>query len=596
MNINRHLKISYKKIRLYNFLMLFGFLFVLVSCQKGRLIGADDLTSDEVIHDILKGTNLISKNVDSSIVILRNLTDKVYKLNDPRLVAKLHKEIALAYFVKGYFNLSVEEYTHALVSAKQAGDLDLESRILNNIGVCYTKISEYQNAINTFSELMILCKKIDDIEGYYMCLLNQADLNCKLGLFDLARLQLNEVTTYFTSLNKSNILAVAYQILGNIEGKQGEISKEIKNYHKAIEIFTFLKDTASYTSAVRELSLAYARIGDETNSLKYYHIRCSLNGSIDCDVEKGDALLLLGDINYLFNRKQEAIKPYQDAYNYFREKGNEIMRLNALKKLISSMSQVGIRDSFRNLFAQYDSLQTQLYEKQNIEKVAELSLILDTKLNHEKLENEKRNRRKSEQNFYAILFISIGLFAILIILAILYFRINNLYKELFHKNIELLEKQDEAIANLILPQPEQLSAEKTLLSEFNKILLDDGLYSDPGLSLPLAASKLGTNQRYLSFVINQSTGQNFNTYVNKIRINIAQQKILAQHLSQIPVNEELALQVGFSTRQTFIRAFKQFTGLNPAQYKEFAKINDSTSNSSNVSQIEQVSYLQSSEL
>ncbi len=89
---------------------------------------------------------------------------------------------------------------------------------------------------------------------------------------------------------------------------------------------------------------------------------------------------------------------------------------------------------------------------------------------------------------------------------------------------------------------------------------------DADLSLTDLARRLHTNSVILSQVINTGTGQNFNDFVNRYRVDEFKQQIrdpANAHLSFLG----LALDCGFNSKATFNRAFKKFTGGSP---KEFA--------------------------
>lgn len=556
-------------------LLVIGIILIVPSCSKPNIL--NNVKSEVIEVEKLRKeySNLIHTNADTAILLLKELLEATYQINEPDAIAQLHKELGLAYFVKGYFNLAAEEYLIGLEAAKTSTNLELQGRFYNNLGLCYTNLTEYQKGIDAFVEQTKICSDIGDIDGYNMSLLNQAFLNSKIGLYEIALFQLDEAARFFKAKNLDNMIAVCYGIYGNIAGKQGYIDKEIEEYHKAANIFHTLNDTSSYASTVKELSLAYATKGDQTNAMKFYHIKCSLECALQCEFEKGEGEILLGDLNVKFNRSQDAVKPYENALKHFTNMKNEAMQVLVLKKLIGTLYTLDKATEVQPLFILFDSLQTRVNEKQKLDKAIEVSALMDTKMNHIKLNNEVNLRIKREKNLIAISSISLLLLVLLLILFYFLHKQKVIYKELFYKNIELIKKQENITKQNMLATSEVVSAEKSLLLDFNKLLLQEKLYADPNLSLPMAASMLGTNQRYLSFVINQTTGQNFNTYVNKIRVNIAQETLLALDQTAIPVNEELALRVGFSTRQTFIRAFKQFTGLSPAQYKEFVKLKES---------------------
>lgn len=95
------------------------------------------------------------------------------------------------------------------------------------------------------------------------------------------------------------------------------------------------------------------------------------------------------------------------------------------------------------------------------------------------------------------------------------------------------------------------------------------VYRDPDLTLRSLAGKLDLTSKQLSYVINESTGQNFNGYVNQRRIEAV--KLLLRD----PSNKhrsvlELGFDVGFSSKSTFNRVFKETVGSSPSQFRSLA--------------------------
>jgi len=93
------------------------------------------------------------------------------------------------------------------------------------------------------------------------------------------------------------------------------------------------------------------------------------------------------------------------------------------------------------------------------------------------------------------------------------------------------------------------------------------LHSD--LSLSQLASELGISTNHLSQVINSQFGCHFYDFVNRYRIVHSQQILKA---TNTPVKAlVLALDSGFRSTSTFYAAFKKFTGMSLAEYKQSIK-------------------------
>jgi YesN/AraC family two-component response regulator len=92
----------------------------------------------------------------------------------------------------------------------------------------------------------------------------------------------------------------------------------------------------------------------------------------------------------------------------------------------------------------------------------------------------------------------------------------------------------------------------------------NGAFKNSELTLDILAQKIHVNRNSLSHAINAVTGKNFNSFVNEYRIKEAL-RIISK--TPNPYMEELYAQVGFRSRTSFYRTFKQITGLSPREFK-----------------------------
>lgn len=90
-------------------------------------------------------------------------------------------------------------------------------------------------------------------------------------------------------------------------------------------------------------------------------------------------------------------------------------------------------------------------------------------------------------------------------------------------------------------------------------------FTQNDLTLNLIAEQLHISQSYLTRIIKQKTGANFTDYLNKLRINMAI-KLLLDKDKNYTIND-IATMVGYSSQHYFSRAFKNYIGLSPNQYK-----------------------------
>lgn len=89
-------------------------------------------------------------------------------------------------------------------------------------------------------------------------------------------------------------------------------------------------------------------------------------------------------------------------------------------------------------------------------------------------------------------------------------------------------------------------------------------YLDPNLTVNAIADALGLHYVYLSSSFKKHSGCGVSDCINKIRID--KSKYLLTDFSKTV--EEIALAVGYSTRKTYVRIFRNLEGVTPSKYRE----------------------------
>lgn len=110
-----------------------------------------------------------------------------------------------------------------------------------------------------------------------------------------------------------------------------------------------------------------------------------------------------------------------------------------------------------------------------------------------------------------------------------------------------------------------IETEQRILNNL-KLLEDEEIYLENNMSLSLLASKLGTNTKYTSFVINKYYKKDYSSYINELRIDY-----IIRKLHEDPQYLEfkiaaLAEESGFSSHSKFTSIFKMITGISPSSY------------------------------
>jgi ligand-binding sensor domain-containing protein/AraC-like DNA-binding protein len=108
---------------------------------------------------------------------------------------------------------------------------------------------------------------------------------------------------------------------------------------------------------------------------------------------------------------------------------------------------------------------------------------------------------------------------------------------------------------------------KKCIQKLFYLVEEEKVYKDPNLTIKFLASKLLISPRSLSRIINNQLNTNFYEFINEYRIKEAQQMLSAPGDHQESILE-IAYEVGYNSKSAFNRAFKNFTGMTPSEFRK----------------------------
>lgn len=106
---------------------------------------------------------------------------------------------------------------------------------------------------------------------------------------------------------------------------------------------------------------------------------------------------------------------------------------------------------------------------------------------------------------------------------------------------------------------------KQVIEKVDTLLHAESLYLNPELTIVHISERVNEHPRLVSAAINKLSQQNFNSYINKYRVEKAKIMLLAGKTSQLNI-EGVGLEAGFKSNSAFYTAFKKFQKITPLQF------------------------------
>lgn len=458
------------------------------------------------------------KYIDSMIKVTENIPD----LNYP----------ARGYIAKGnyyadikYYNLALKNY---LIAKKKAISKNNEKQLFyidDNVGLLKKVSGSEKEALKIFRKNLSKFStpeiQNNDLSSYLNTLFAISDTYLRLKQPDSA------VSYIEKGLEKSikherQYLYNYFLLLNGIQNRmQGNYPIALDSLLKAEKIIynTDIKD-------VNDLQIAKVllKLKRDKEALIYLKNIDSVIGPNNFSYDKSDALSLL--INH---------------YKNIGDSKNQLKTLNKFIRLDSLFKQKN-KNISANIVEKYDT--AILIEERDI-------LIEDLEI------------KKSYS--YLGIFVLIVLTFILTIILLGYHRKQKQYKERFEELINSQKEKTTHSEKIIndIELPEELTS-KILegLTHFEK---RKG-YLESDIKMNTIAKKIQTNVNYLSRVINTYKKKNFTNYINDLRIEYCVEKLTTDSTFRKYSIKAIGEEAGFSSTQSFSRAFYKKTGLQPSYF------------------------------
>ncbi|MCT2406263.1 helix-turn-helix domain-containing protein [Chryseobacterium antibioticum] len=367
----------------------------------------------------------------------------------------------------------------------------------------------------------------------------------------------------------------------NDEAKQ--IIKRNSKLHKEfkeIEISEIIKKDPKLSP---EMDLAFAKITKGTlftqiakrylersdyDMAFFYFSKSMENLEKKTNMDYWEMLTFIDYSDYFFNNKQyeTAVEVLYKAVEKQKKINNPFYEKEINEKLMKSF--IALKDSKKS---------QEYYQKLNIAEVnteSQLSLANEWVVNN--YENKKNNivhlKERKQKN---IIYISLTFLLIIVVVVVIFQRSYNLKiknkKDLIHF-FEIMDQSNhqEQKNKSLKPISVSLETEKNILTGLDKFEKSNKFLND-NMSLPLLASQLNTNTKYLSKILSDHKQKNFNFYVNELRINYIINKLKTDPQYLNFKVSYLAEECGFASHNSFTFAFKKHIGMSPITFIDFIK-------------------------
>ena len=486
-----------------------------------------------------------TKSLDRKLKYADSCLDAAYKSSSD-------DRISTAYVLKGsvyYGNMkkykpALDEYLMAYKYSKNTGDLYLKNKVSYHLGVVKNYLGYNEEALQLFKDCL------DYFES-------QAS-NAKAHKFQV----FNNTKGYLNSLHQ---MIVCYRNMKDFEKvdslvnigllktfNEPDFSQERSYFLKAKGISEYSSNR--FESAIDYLTQSLNLMKDDFawESVDYFYIGKSYLALKQDDL----AISYFKKIDTIFT-KQDFILPelrenYELLINHYKSQNDSKQQLFYTTQLLKADSIISRDFSYLSpkVHREYDT-NALLEEKGKLEKA----------------------------NIWSFVFITILVTIAGFLVYILYKKFRR-EKDILQKYVLLQQKLQNhnynRSENTTIPPISQYNADdkrahitNTLKEELLrklKIFEEKNQFTQKGLTIQKLAIQMETNSNYLSHVINEYKGMNFNKYLGDLRIRYITRLLFEKNIYLNYTIDTLAKECGIASRQNFSDLFFEINGIRPTDF------------------------------
>jgi AraC-like DNA-binding protein len=477
---------------------------------------------------LVKANELVFSNPDETIKIANHLSKKSVSDENRSVINVLFSK---SYISKGDYKTSVSYIFQASENSKALSDSVLVEIAFVKAGLC-RRLHLYKQMDDYLNDIQLILSKSDKTD-YVLSAEAKADIEKVYAALDQKK-----------GKEALNYLQAAVEKNKEIRTAQYVLKKEIL---LASAVANMCID--KFVISEKDYNEAYASYKKQNSSNTIFEIKI-LSG--------------LAELYFQTKEYDKAINVLLIALPKTEKLGNESIQETINYQLADNYLALGNKEAHQKYFDSFIKFNTTVVDLEN--EAVNSFYTLET-------EEQDKEYEYAENLYHQLAYIGLAAIFLISLSGFVLFRLNKAKIRRLREIIGYLEVTDKLLVKPDTDKKElkkisiPTETEQAILAKLKKFE-SSTKYTHKDMSLATLAAQLDTNTKYLSETINKHYHDNFNTYINRLRINYIIEKLKNEPEYLNYKISYLAEESGFSSHSSFATVFKTITGIAPTVFIE----------------------------
>lgn len=312
--------------------------------------------------------------------------------------------LGAAHYYSGSYNKALDQWlatvdileireSRASDSIQRRSLVSQRALMLNNIGVIYKTLGEYDKAIEVYQENLNLQEQIGSLIGMARSRANIANVYFFFGLdYEKALEYFQESLELFQLYHEEepedpageSLIAQSYKNVGIVLAEMKDLDGALENFGEALRYYEEMEDRAGIASVKMNMGVIYMEQGNYREALEAVQASLAYNREIGQRKEESEDLKSIGKIYYRMRMYPQALEYMNQSLEISRELDLKREMYDVYKELSDVYRDMGdYRQALEN-YEMYSMLKDSSLREESLKQISEL----ETKYETERIERE----------------------------------------------------------------------------------------------------------------------------------------------------------------------------------------------------------------